>query len=432
MKKMKINELNEKLDEYLSGLSLSERKEYDFLLNLSPEEKEKCLIEVSEQKNKLDEFFSKMTIEEREQYNNDNKEVKKKLENGIDENGYMDSNKIAEFIYLKYLNENDHINKVLIFWLAFYSQQNIILRYLLIEAALNNEIIETILKEKVLMGEEKFYKIPNNLDEFNHRPKCFIKEENRESHITLGYLLSKYGISKPKESSKRIIEEKIKSLIEEKVNLFLNKLSSSFDEIIDDTLKETPNSFLQTSDYYKSIESILVSFFMIIVENEFNLKNHHPSQGIILFLNDMYWLNEKKLISMINSYLYLPNFLLSIANDEKNLIDITLPFLGKKIKIKEISRSNPLHEMYIYAYFKYYKNNRGTRPTYKDPANRNNRYNQIHSLIDANRELNIFKDFEGGYEYDFFNGKYLQNYKDWITDSRKKYRNFETLIDNSF
>ncbi len=267
------------------------------------------------------EYLSKLTPEEREQYLYDGQETKEKLNHCIDEEGISHPSQIniEEFLYLKNIKETDHLNKILIRTLAHYSNMNILLRYLLIEAALNNEKIEAILKETVCMGGQKFYNIPNNVKEFNNKSVGYVVE-NRQNPTSLEYWLFKYGISTPEEASRRKIQQKTNKIIDEEILNVMKDFSKSFSEEIHEMFDLKNKTTMTVDRLLYDIAFILKSFVKSDIENQFSNKHTQYKDGYILFLNEMYWFNEKSFRSLLNSYLYFPNLLMSLTQNTKNTL----------------------------------------------------------------------------------------------------------------
>jgi len=289
---------------------------------------------------KHQEFLSSHTPEELKQYYEDNEEVKNKLEHCI-EDGISYSNKIRieDFLYLKDLKPKDHINKYLISSLAIHSEQNIILRYLLIEAALNNDRIESILKSINMLSNKKFYNIPNNLYRFNTKPTCYIKEEDRLTTDLLYFKLYEYGILTPEEASKSKIIEKTNKIIDSEIKSILQDFSLSFENEIQAMIELNISKNLTADKFFSGIETALKYFIHSEVENEIHSKYTRFTEGYIFYLNEMYWFDEKVFLSLLKSFFYFPKLLINMTQNTNQVLSAVISYTNEEIpKLKKIIR----------------------------------------------------------------------------------------------
>jgi len=238
------------------------------------------------------------------------------------EHGYnYKSNKldIEKFLFLQEPDLNKPVNKILIRDLARLSRDNIILRYLLIEAGLKDKRIEEILGNTEIEYKKHFYRISNNPQKFYNESFFTIDDELKLSSFGIDFQLSEYGLSKPAVISRKLIEEKIEKILEDESEQFIKRLSSSFKNEIKGLLSYKKVSFT-IDDYLQGIKELLLFYFRIVVNNEFNAKNYkYNSTFFISYLNEMYWLNEISLGKALNTFLYLPTYLLTLAEVEKQV-----------------------------------------------------------------------------------------------------------------
>lgn len=295
---------------------------------------------------KHQEYLSTLTPEEKKQYFKDTEEVKEKTKHCVDEDGLTHPEKVNiwKFLYLKEIKETDHVNEILIRTLAFYSNMNIILRYLLIEAAINNKTIERILRE-TRMGNTKFFSIPNDLKAFNNKSDGYIVEENRLSASMLAYRLFFFDISNPEEASRKRIVQKTEIIIDEEIQKIMVDFSSSCSDVMQEML-EMQKSSITTNKLIEDIAFILKSFMRSHVENQLNSKHAKPEESYILYLNGMFWMRENSFRSVLNSFLYFPKLLLNLNKDSKDTVLLMTQFTQKekakwKPKIKINIRSLP-------------------------------------------------------------------------------------------
>lgn len=298
---------------------LKKQKEYHD--NLSPEEKE-LLRKNTEEATKLLEHCK---IKTKFGYNYDS--------------GKVD---IEKFLFLQNPDLNKSVNEVLIRLLSFISSGNIFLRYLLIEAGLKDKRIENILRKLIIDGKRNFYQISNNPQKF-YDERYFKKDNDLIlSTSEIDFYLNKYGLFKPAEISKIIVLEKVENILEEGCEQFIRRLSSSFEREINEVfLKEEKN--LTAPSFFISMKIVLKKYFKESIENQLSYPNENNySSFFISYLNEMFWLNEEILEKSLNIYFYIPNFLLTIAESEKQVAKLVADY-SNKIN-KELEDKNKQNE----------------------------------------------------------------------------------------
>lgn len=226
---------------------------------------------------------------------------------------------LQKFLFLKNLNNKRKVNKYLIRQLSLIAKKNILVRYLLIEAGLQNENIEKLLKET------DFYHIRNNPEDFyfdNNVPK-----ELRFPETTLKLRQKKFSILNPEESSYLVIskltEEIAKNKIEEFARNLKLKMEHAFRVLIYSNkhkinpIPPTPETlitetFEDLKQYFEYIKSHYLYWSKSLVEAEFFKKSNTIDGSFILYLNEMYWLQSEKYQKFVEGFFYFPNLLIEL------------------------------------------------------------------------------------------------------------------------